>query len=77
MTDTYIGYPWSTSAALKFLGGLGYIADPRLALRIIQSLEQRHIVDRRRIEQRRQPRIIFPRTGQCPKLRRAGKLMAV
>jgi hypothetical protein len=67
--DTYMGYPWSTSAALHVLAGLGYIFEPRMALAVIQRLEARHIVDRRwvelRPERRKAVRYTWASRGSC------------
>lgn len=52
VADTYCGRPWSTMSALCRLAGEGYLFDPRSALRAVQMLEARHIVDRRRVEYR-------------------------
>jgi hypothetical protein len=54
--DTYCGRPWSTTSALYRLAGEGYLFDPRSALEAIEMLEARHIVDRRRVEHRSEPR---------------------
>ncbi len=52
MPDTYYGRPWSTAGALYCLAGQGYLFDPRLALRAIRLLEARHVIDRRRVDDR-------------------------
>lgn len=43
------GRPWCTSAAIYFLAGRGFIFDPSLALEALWRLEERHIIDRRRM----------------------------
>jgi hypothetical protein len=47
------GRPWSTTAALGFLAGRGFVFDPRLALEALSRVERRHVVDRRRLVERR------------------------
>lgn len=47
---TYVGLPWSSSAALYHLAGLGHVFNPRVALEAIKRLEQCHVIDKRRID---------------------------
>ncbi len=49
-TDHYIGLPWSTSNAIKFLAGMGYVFDPRLVFEAMRRIEDRYIVDTRRLQ---------------------------
>jgi len=56
----YLVRPWPTMSALGVLAGKGYLFDPRIAFAAISQLEERHIVDRRRMNPTfRQP---VPRT---------------
>lgn len=48
----YMGRPWSTAGALKHLAGCGYVFDPREALQALNRLVDRHIIDRRRLDER-------------------------
>ncbi|MBX3595065.1 hypothetical protein [Sphingomonas sp.] len=45
----WFGLPWNTNAALYFLAGRGFVFDPPLALEALERLEERHIIDRRRM----------------------------
>lgn len=44
----WFGRPWSTTAALNFLAGRGFVFDPPLAFEALRRLEERHIIDQRR-----------------------------
>lgn len=49
----HLGRPWSTAGALRCLAGMGYVFSPRDALRALALLEDTFIIDRRRLEWRR------------------------
>lgn len=60
----YLGRPWSTSGALRYLAGCGYVFNPLEALAALNHLEARYIIDRRRIDDFASSRSEMPGRGR-------------
>lgn len=59
VTGHYLGRPWSTKRAITFLAGMGHVFEPRLVYEAVRRIEDRYIIDTRRMEysRPRRPRL--------------------